>query len=81
MIDDGTRRCRDCRGVTGGEPHRCKYPGLRAALEQRGVAVTEDDERMLRWMAGWDRPTVEWFISVVTRAAFAGEKAAAGGTQ
>lgn len=77
MIDDGTRMCLDCRGQTfRGEPHHCKYPGLRAALEQRGVTVTETDDKMLRWMAMWDRSTCDWFVSVVTRAASAGGAAA-----
>jgi hypothetical protein len=65
--------CTDC-GLHHSEAHRCKFPGLRAALEQRGVKVTEDDERMLRWMAKWDRSTCDWFVSVVTRAEEAGAK-------
>lgn len=70
MIDDG--RCADCGGLRAAE-HRCAFPGLVAALKQRGVRVTDNDERMLRWAAGFfDRPTREWFVGVITRAASAG---------
>lgn len=63
----------------GAVPHRCHYPGMVAALEQRGVKLIDEDERMLQWMAKWDRPTCEWFVSIVTRAAAAGEAAGKAG--
>jgi hypothetical protein len=65
--------CEEC-GLLHSDLHRCKVPGLVAAFKQRGVKVTDEDERMLRWMAKWDRSTCDWFVSVVTRAEEAGAK-------
>lgn len=58
--------CPDCSSCV--RDHRCAYPGLVTAMRAAGVEPTEHDERMLRWMARWDTPTIAWFRSCVERA-------------
>lgn len=43
---------------------------LRQAL--RGVDLDDRDERLIRWLAGWEAETVERVVSLIDRARRAG---------
>jgi hypothetical protein len=60
-----TPRCPDCGmfHVSGPLARPCHLPRLRDAF--RGVALTEQDERLLRWLAGSDQ--VEALLWLVDR--------------
>jgi len=68
-----TKRCPDCGNVDDSRwPHKCRYPELVRYLELRGVLLTTNDHRLLKWLAGWERETAEWVESLVERAFRAG---------
>lgn len=61
-------RCSEC-GCFHDHPSKCPVPALRAAFVEAGIKVTERDEQMIRWFAGWGSTTAEWLLSVVKRLA------------
>jgi hypothetical protein len=45
----------------------CRFRRVRATLELYIRDLTPQDERMARWLAGWDEPTISWVLSLVAR--------------
>ncbi len=54
-------QCPKC-GLLHGAERRCFYDVLLEALA--GVELTPYEDRILRWLAGWDWPTVDALVSV-----------------
>lgn len=51
-------RCEDCRGILSRSlPHRCLWPVLLESLG--GLELSDQQERVLHWLASWDTDTVE----------------------
>jgi hypothetical protein len=53
---------------TGYTPEREQQEVLLHALHTAGIQLGAYDERMVRWVAGWDWPTVAVITSWITRA-------------
>lgn len=61
-------RCPNCNAIIsppGPRPHRCLYDRLRAALGD--IEPTAEQDRILRWLAGWDEATVEPIATLCER--------------
>lgn len=63
-------RCPDCGLVlpTAHERDGCQYQRVRATLDLYLGDLAPEDERMARWFAGWDRPTIDWLLTALARA-------------
>lgn len=52
--------CRDC-GLRHSSPASCRFPGFRARFGE----LTDEQDRFLRWMAGWDQWTADRFMEIL----------------
>jgi hypothetical protein len=53
--------CPKCRLLHGAE-RRCDYDVLLEELA--GVELTPYEDRIVRWLAGWDQPTLAAVVSI-----------------
>lgn len=56
-----------------GRPNACPYWYIRAEIQEE-LRWTAEDDRMARWLAKWDEPTVEWVLSLVRRSRLQAEE-------
>lgn len=62
-----TERCPECGNfvLVGDPPHICPVGRLLAVLD--GLEVTDGEMRVIRWLAGWEKETVNNVIRLLEK--------------